>query len=204
MRRRAGQEAGQAVPYGLFSGLGNSPPFRYAVRAKGIMENIMKSSLILCLVAWLGAQSSAWAQATTQRVPLGSAQEVKIPKSVERIKDYEKIKGEAKTKKKCVVIVISEEGVKRPNLEKNTQFALQRAHPLGVLIYVDIKEVSHLPEQLAGAASGLRDAFPGMLFVNPESEEVITTVPFKKDQMEWEKDIREAKKKLSGDAPAKK
>ena len=34
------------------------------------------------------------------------------------------------------------------------------------MIYVDIKEVSHLPEQLAGAASGLRDAFPGMLFVS--------------------------------------
>jgi len=161
----------------------------------------MKSSLLICLVAWLGVQSSAWAQVTIN--PRGSAVEVIIPKSYERIKDYEKIKGEAKTKKKCVAIVISEEGVKQANLQKNTMFALSRARSLGILIYVDIKEVSHLPKQVTEQANGLRGAVPGILLINPESEEVIATVPHKKDQMEWEKDIREAKKKLSGEAPGK-
>jgi hypothetical protein len=165
----------------------------------------MKAWLRICLVVWLGAQSNAWAQGTTTptRLPRGAAQEVIIPKSVERIKDYEKIKGEAAAKKKCVVIVISEEGTKKPYLWKYTQFALERGNSLGVLIYVDIKEVSHLPKQVTEQANGLRGAVPGILLINPESEEVIATVPHKKDQMEWEKDIREAKKKLSGEAPGK-
>lgn len=162
----------------------------------------MRIWMILGLMAWLGLPATSWAlPVRTPRVP---SQEVQIPKSVDRIKEYEKAKTEAKKKKKHLVLVISEEGVKRPGLDQATTYALQRGHALGVLVYVDIKEIQKLPEGLSSAANGFRDAFPGIIIVNPESEEVLTTIPHKKDQMEWEKDIRDAKQKLSGETPATK
>jgi len=131
-------------------------------------------------------------------------QELKIPKSIARIKDYEKVKAEAKAKKKPIVVVISAEGVKRANLEQDTQFALQHARSIGALIYVDQKEIKQLPQSVAPSAVEIQGDIPAMLFVDPESDEVLASVKCEKEHAAWERNLREAKKKLKGEDPAQK
>ena len=164
----------------------------------------MKRWITQGLVVWLAMGGLAQAQSTIPRMPRTTVQEVNISKGTERIKDYEKVKAKAKAKHKVVVIVVSQEGVKRPNLAQDTQFALQRAATIGLPIYVDIKEAGKLSEKLAGEANGMRDAFPGMIVIDPDTEDVIATVGRQKDDAQWGKEIREAKKKAEDTSPAKK
>jgi len=165
----------------------------------------MKQWLMWSLVVGLGMQGAALAQGGPgglRNLPKPKPMEVKISKTIERVKDYDKVKGEAKTKKKPIAFVMSEEGAKKGTLEQDTQFAMQRARSMGVLIYVDLKELKAFPEKVGETAGGLRDALPAMIFVDPETEEVIVAVGHKKDQNDWEKEIRNAKKTLTGEAPA--
>ena len=170
-------------------------------------EEIMKRWIVCAVLMSFGLQNVALAQAGLgglRNPPKPKPMEVKVPKSIERIKDYEKIKGEAKSKKKALAIVMSEEGAKKGTLEQDTQYALQRARSMGVLIYCDLKDLKALQGKAGEAAGGLRDALPAMIFVDPESEDVIVAVGHKKDQSDWDKEIRNAKKTLNGEAtPAK-
>lgn len=170
------------------------------------LEKIMKRWLVCGLVACFGWQGVALAQAGAGavRVPRVYPQEVKIAKSIERIKDWDKVKGEAKAKKKPIAVVMSEEGTKKGTLEQDTQYALQRARSMGILVYADLKDLKTLPAKVAEAAGGLRDALPAMIFVDPETEDVIVAVKHSKDRNDWEKEIHAAKKTLNGDAPAAK
>lgn len=164
----------------------------------------MKLWLVWSLAAVVGVQTAAVAQLNLgglrPRKPMPT--EVKIGKTTERIKDYEKVKGEARTKKKAIAVVMSEEGAKKGTLDQDTQYALQRARSMGILIYVDLKELKSFPEKVAETAGSLRDALPAMIFVDPENEEVIVAVGHKKDQNEWYKEISNAKKTLNGQGPA--
>ena len=165
----------------------------------------MKRWLICGLAMCFGWQSTAMAQAGLaglRNPPKPKPMEVKIPKSIERIKDWDKVKGEAKAKKKPIAIVMSKEGVKEGTLEQDTQYAMQRARSMGILVYADIKDLKTLPEKIGETAGGLRDALPAMIFVDPETEDVIVSVKHSKDQNDWDKEIRNAKKTLNGDAPA--
>jgi hypothetical protein len=130
--------------------------------------------------------------------------EVKVPRSIERIKDWDKVKGEAKAKKKPVALVLSEEGAKKGTLAQDTQFALQRARSMGIVIYADIKDLKALPGQVGETAGSYRDALPTMIFVDPETEGVIVAVKHNKEQNDWNKEISAAKKTLNGEAPADK
>ena len=161
----------------------------------------MKRWLVCGLAMCFGWQSVALAQ-TVRVPPKPKAQEVKVPKSVERIKDWDKVKGEAKAKKKPIAVVVSKEGPGSGTLEQDTLLALQRARSMGILVYADIKDLKTMPEKVSEAAGGLRDALPAMIFVDPETEDVIVAVKHNKDQNEWDKEIRNAKKTLSGEAPA--
>jgi len=164
----------------------------------------MKRWLVCGLVACFGWQSVALAQAGLGgvRIPRAKPQEVKIPKSVERIKDWDKVKGEAKAKKKPIAVIVSKEGPGSGTLEQDTQLALQRARSMGILVYADIKDLKTMPAKVGEAAGGLRDALPAMIFVDPETEDVIVAVKHSKDQNEWNKEISAAKKTLNGEAPA--
>ncbi|MCX7007756.1 MAG: hypothetical protein NTY53_11005 [Kiritimatiellaeota bacterium] len=164
----------------------------------------MKRWLLLVVAMMFGVQSAALAQAGLGglRIPKAKPMEVKVPKSIERIKDYDKMKGEAKAKKKPVAFVMSEEGAKKGTLEQDTQYVLQRARSMGILIYVDLKELKSFPEKVAETAGGLRDALPAMIFVDPETEEVIVAVGHNRDQNEWQKEISNARKTLNGQGPA--
>lgn len=163
----------------------------------------MKRWLVWSLVVGFGLQCVALAQTPGGlRYPRAKPQEVKIQRTIERIKVYDKVKGEAKAKKKPIAFVMSEEGAKRGTLEQDTQYALQRARSMGVLIYVDVKELKSFPEKVGETAGSLRDALPAMIFVDPETEEVIVAVGRKKEQNEWDKEIHAAKKTLNGEAPA--
>ncbi len=170
-------------------------------------EKNMKRWIVCALVLGFGMQSVALGQTGLGGLrlpPKPKPTEVKVAKSVERIKDYDKVKGEAKTKKKAIAIVMSKEGAKEGTLEQDTQTALQRARSMGVLIYCDIKDLKSLQGKAGEAAGELRDALPAMIFVDPESEDVIVSVKHSKDASEWEKEIRNAKKTLNGEAtPAK-
>ena len=163
----------------------------------------MKRWLVCGLAMCFGWQTVAQAQnAAGARIPpRAKPMEVKIPKSVERIKDIDKVKGEAKAKKKAVAFVMSEEGAKKGTLDSDTQFAMQRARSMGILIYADIKDLKALPAKVSEAAGGLRDALPSIIFMDPETEDVIVAVKHSKDQNDWEKELRNAKKTLNGEAP---
>jgi hypothetical protein len=163
----------------------------------------MKAWLVWSVAVVIGAQGAAWAQAGLGhlRLPKPKPMEVKISRSIERVKDYEKVKGEARAKKKPVAFVMSEEGAKKGTLDQDTQLALQRARSMGVLIYVDVKELKSFPEKVGETAGSLRDALPAMIFADPETEEVIVAVGHNKEQNVWEKEIRDAKKTLSGQGP---
>ena len=160
----------------------------------------MKRWILWSLAAVIGTQSVVLAQGGGGRLRKPTPMEVKISKSIERMKDYDKMKGVAKSKKKPIAFVMSEEGAKKGSLEADTQFAMQRARSMGVLIYVDLKELKSFPEKVGETAGGLRDALPAMIFVDPETEDVIVAVGHNKDQNEWEKEIRNAKKTLNGEA----
>ena len=170
-------------------------------------ENHMKRWIVCALVLGFGMQSVALGQAGLaglRNPPKPKPMEVKVPKSVERIKDYDKIKGEAKAKKKPIAIVMSEEGAKKGTLQQDTQYALQHARSMGVLVYCDLKDLKLLQGKAGEAAGELRDALPAMIFVDPESEDVIVSVKHSKEQSDWDKDIRNAKKTLNGETtPAK-
>jgi hypothetical protein len=164
----------------------------------------MNKWLVWSLAVMLGTQGAALAQAGlgNLRLPKPKPMEVKISRSIERVKDYEKVKGEARSKKKPISFVMSEEGAKKGTMEADTQFALQRARSMGVLIYVDVKELKSFPEKIGETAGSLRDALPAMIFADPETEEVIVAVGHNKDQNVWQKEISNAKKTLSGQGPA--
>ena len=153
----------------------------------------MKRWIMAGLVVAMGLQVVAGARS---RGGQAQQQEVKISKMVERLKDLEKVKAEARAKKKPVAIVISEEGAKRPNLEQETQLALQRAKSLGVLIYVDFKEIKDLPQNIAPTAVEVQKELPAMIFSDPDSDKVLVAVKYGQDRVEWDRNLREAKKKL--------
>jgi len=167
------------------------------------LEKTMKRWLVCGLVVCFGWQGVALAQAGLGgvRIPRVYPQEVKIAKSIERIKDWDKVKGEAKAKKKPIAVVMSEEGTKKGTLEQDTQYALQRARSMGILVYADLKDLKTLPAKVGEAAGGLRDALPAMIFVDPETEDVIVAVKHSKDHNDWDKEIHAAKKTLNGEAP---
>ena len=154
----------------------------------------MKRWIMVGLVAAVGLQVVVMARSRGGQ----AQQEVKISNTIERLKDMEKVKAEARAKKKPVAIVISEEGAKRANLEQETQLALQRAKSLGILIYVDLKEIKAVPQNIAPTAVEVQGELPAMIFSDPDSDKVLAAVKYGRNRTEWDRNLREAKNKLQG------
>lgn len=162
----------------------------------------MKLWMLAGLVALLGLPSLALAaKKTTPTQTTGP--ELKIPSSLERIAALSKVMGEAKEKHKPAVIVISEEGSTKKNITVNTQAALQHARSMGLVVYVDAKELKQLPKNLSNSANDVRGRYPGMIVVNSDTEEPLASIRYSAERNEWEEAIREARRKIRGGETAK-
>lgn len=149
----------------------------------------------------LAAKKTAKSPNTTNPKNIGPA--LKIPSSTPRLADLSKVMGEAKEKHKPLVIVISQEGSTKKTISQDTMYAMQRARALGLLVYVDAKEIKQLPQNLHGAANDIRNQHPGMVIVDSDTEESVATVRHSAERADWENDLRDARHKIKGGDTAK-
>jgi len=66
------------------------------------------------------------------------------------------------------------------------------------LIYVDLKEIKDLPQNIAPTAVEIQGELPAMIFSDPDSDKVLAAVKYGRDRIEWARNLREAKNKLKG------